>query len=176
MQILRQLLPEDLQTIFDPKVEEEEVTEIREFHNELPPKENIVKISTPKVGKPILSHKEWKVDVVRVIDGDTFVIDVPVLPMPLDVIKIRVNGIDTPEKSYRAQCPYEKTLGEEATKYAKELLENATVVVDNYKWGKYGGRIVADVILPDGTLYSQALIAKGLAKEYFGGTKESWCE
>ena len=43
------------------------------------------------------------------------------------------------------------------------------------KWGKYGGRVIGDVIL-DGKSLSKQLLEKDYARIYCGGKKESWCE
>jgi endonuclease YncB( thermonuclease family) len=39
----------------------------------------------------------WEVKVVGVYDGDTIRVDVPQMPEPLNHMKVRVRGIDTPE-------------------------------------------------------------------------------
>ena len=49
---------------------------------------------------------EW--EVTRVIDGDTVGIRVEWGPLELRKLSIRIRGIDTPEKGYRAKCEFEK--------------------------------------------------------------------
>ena len=114
--------------------------------------------------------------ILRVIDGDTVAFQAPYLPDPLKKeLSIRVFGVDTPEKSFRAKCPQEDAKGQEATKFTKETIANAKklqiVLMD---WDKYGGRVLGDV-LADGQSLRTLLITKGYAREYYGEAKQSWC-
>jgi endonuclease YncB( thermonuclease family) len=107
-------------------------------------------------------------------DGDTCYVTVPALPKELQSMSIRILGIDTPE--IRGECESEKQLAKKARELANSLFKSAKVIeFKDIDWDKYGGRILANVYL-DGELYSDKLIAAGLAKPYFGETKESWCE
>jgi endonuclease YncB( thermonuclease family) len=91
-------------------------------------------------------------------------------------IAVRVYGVDTPEKSFRAQCEKEAALGLKATEYTKELVSKAKQVqVLYYSWDKYGGRVLGDLFL-DGKSLRKSLINNGFAREYFGDAKQSWCE
>jgi micrococcal nuclease len=107
-------------------------------------------------------------------DGDTCYVTVPALPKELQSMSIRILGIDTPE--IRGECESEKQLAKKARELANSLFKSAKVIeFKDIDWDKYGGRILANVYL-DGELYSDKLIAAGLAKPYFGEAKESWCE
>jgi endonuclease YncB( thermonuclease family) len=107
-------------------------------------------------------------------DGDTCYVTVPALPKELQSMSIRILGIDTPE--IKGECESEKELAKKARELANSLFKSAKVIeFKDIDWDKYGGRILANVYL-DGELYSDKLIAAGLAKPYFGETKESWCE
>ena len=56
------------------------------------------------------------------------------------------------------------------------MIANGKVIkVAIYKWDKFGGRVLGDVII-DGKSLRHALIEKGYAREYYGDKKESWCE
>lgn len=116
--------------------------------------------------------------VSRVIDGDTVVVEAPwLLPELGDTISIRILGIDTPEKGWRGQCQQEKDLGEIATQFAKDTLPSGTVVqvvAESLQWDKFGGRINADIYIGD-VNFAQMQIDRGYAREYDGGTKDSWC-
>ena len=112
----------------------------------------------------------------RVIDGDTVGFQANWLPDPLKKeLSIRVYGVDTPEKSFRAKCPSEAQRGEAATEFTKKLINSSQkkqiILMD---WDKYGGRVLGDVIL-DGKSLRQQLIANGFAREYYGEAKTSWC-
>ena len=115
--------------------------------------------------------------ITRIIDGDTVAFEAEFLPDPLKKeLSIRVYGVDTPEKSWRGECDSEKELGEKASKFTKKLIDEAVdVQVAIYKWDKFGGRVLGDIII-DGESLRYALIEKGYAREYYGDKKESWCE
>ena len=114
--------------------------------------------------------------IVRVNDGDTVVIAAPFLPAPLKPeLAVRVYGVDTPEKGFRAQCPSEDQRGQAATAFTKKAVESTQkhqVVL--YGWDKFGGRVLGDLILNGVSLRSE-LIKNGYAREYYGEAKQSWC-
>ena len=118
----------------------------------------------------------YDANITRVIDGDTVAVEAPWLPDPLKKeLSIRVFGVDTPEKGFRAQCPKEDVMGQKATEFTKKAVTYAKkrqVII--MEWDKYGGRLLGDVIL-DGKSLRQALIANDLAREYYGEAKQSWC-
>lgn len=119
----------------------------------------------------------YNYQITRVVDGDTVEIRVDWLPKELgDTLKIRIVGVDTPEKGWRAQCKAEAKLGEDATKFTVEAIYNAnsTAIVIK-EWDKFGGRILGDVLV-DGKSLRKLLIDKGLARAYSGDAKKSWCK
>jgi endonuclease YncB( thermonuclease family) len=114
--------------------------------------------------------------IISIVDGDTVKFEAKFLPPPLKPeLSVRVYGVDTPEKGFRAKCPEEDKRGREATAYTKAVLSNATklqvVLMD---WDKYGGRVLGDILV-DGQSLRYLLIANGYAREYFGEAKLSWC-
>jgi len=114
--------------------------------------------------------------ITRVIDGDTVAFQAPFLPAPLKPeLSIRVFGVDTPEKGFRAQCESENARGQAATAFTKQAIAQASqrqiVLMD---WDKYGGRVLGDILL-NGQSLRQMLIANGFAREYYGEAKTSWC-
>ena len=115
--------------------------------------------------------------ILRVIDGDTYIISAPWLPPELGkTISLRVMGIDTPEKAGKAKCQREADLGAKATAVARAYISSAKVTtVTLSHWDKYGGRIDGSVII-DGQSIADLLIGAGLARPYSGGAKKSWCE
>lgn len=114
--------------------------------------------------------------VTRVIDGDTVEFEMPGLPEELETkLSLRVYGVDTPEKGFRAACESEAKRGEEATAFGKNAVQQAKKIQISLKdWDKFGGRVLGDLYL-DGQSYRTMLIEKGLAREYFGDKKKSWC-
>ena len=114
--------------------------------------------------------------ITRVIDGDTVAFQADFLPAPLKKeLSIRVYGVDTPEKGFRAACPSEAQRGEAASAFTKHAVESAqkrqVVLMD---WDKYGGRVLGDVLL-NGQSLRVMLIQNGFAREYYGEAKTSWC-
>ena len=118
----------------------------------------------------------YDVEIIRVTDGDTVVFAAPWLPKPLKPqLAVRVYGVDTPEKGHRAQCPQEAQRGEMASQFTKNAVAKSLkrqVVL--YDWDKFGGRVLGDLLL-DGQSLRAALIQNGLAREYYGEAKQSWC-
>jgi len=119
----------------------------------------------------------YDTQIIRVSDGDTIVIAAPYLPAPLKPqLAVRIYGVDTPEKGWRAQCPAEAAMGEKASVWTKNLVKSGKKFqVTLYKWDKFGGRVLGDILV-DGKSVRQGLIAAGLAREYYGDKKESWCK
>jgi len=117
---------------------------------------------------------DWKV--ARVLDGDTIAFSAPFLPAPLKPeLKVRVFGVDTPEKGFRAKCESEAKRGEAATEFTKNAVKNAKKhQISIMDWDKFGGRVLGDVLL-DGVSLRNQLIKNGFAREYYGDAKQSWC-
>lgn len=109
------------------------------------------------------------------------------LPAPLNLVSIRINGIDTPEmpaKSYyetgklgRAKCVKEAELALKARDAVIKLAEHVRVMkVENFQWGKFGGRILGDVKI-SGVDVATFLIQNGFGIEYHGEAKtHDWCK
>ncbi len=118
------------------------------------------------------------VEINRVLDGDT--IDVTI-DLGFDLYKkerVRVAGVDTPEK--RTRNLEEKELGVDATNWLKEKLEGAIAGDDDLVIrtelvggvGKYG-RLLGWLYIGDGDLsLNEAMITEGYAHAYDGGTKD----
>ena len=122
----------------------------------------------------------YDAQILRITDGDTVVIAAPFLPKPLKPeLAVRVFGVDTPEKGFRAQCPSEAQRGEAASAFTKNAINSAAAgggkfQVTMYGWDKFGGRVLGDILI-NGQSLRAALIANGFAREYYGEAKQSWC-
>jgi endonuclease YncB( thermonuclease family) len=118
----------------------------------------------------------YDVVLTRVVDGDTVAFQANWLPDPLKKeLSVRVFGVDTPEKGFRAQCPEEDARGQAATAFTKAQIgasQKRQIVL--MAWDKYGGRVLGDVLL-DGKSLRTMLINNGFAREYYGEAKTSWC-
>jgi endonuclease YncB( thermonuclease family) len=126
---------------------------------------------------PLVSYAnpyDWKV--TRAVDGDTVEFEAKFLPVELgDKLKIRVLGVDTPEKAPRAKCEKEAQMGQAATDYTKKMIAGGKKIqIEIKEWDKFGGRVLGDVIV-DGSRVSESLIKNNLARPYHGEAKQSWC-
>ena len=123
----------------------------------------------------------YDAQILRITDGDTVVIAAPFLPKPLKPeLAVRVFGVDTPEKGFRAQCESEKQRGEAASAFTKNAIATAAAQGGKfqatlYGWDKFGGRVLGDILV-NGQSLRAALIANGFAREYYGEAKQSWCQ
>ena len=118
------------------------------------------------------------IEINRVVDGDT--IDVTI-DLGFDLYKkerVRVAGVDTPEK--RTRDLEEKELGIDATNWLKEKLDGAISGDDDLVirtelvggMGKYG-RLLGWLYIGDSTSsLNEQMIEEGYAWEYDGGTKQ----
>jgi endonuclease YncB( thermonuclease family) len=113
--------------------------------------------------------------ILRVVDGDTIETELN-LPAPLNKVYIRMVGIDTPESNHLANCESERTQGVGAKIFLENYLKGEkTMVVTNFKWDKYGGRIDG-VIFVNEVNINELMISKKYAMPYDGtGPKAEWC-
>lgn len=120
--------------------------------------------------------KVYDYKLTRVLDGDTVGFEAKFLPDPLKKeLLIRVYGVDTPEKGFRAKCESENAKGLAATEFTKKTIANGKKIqIAISDWDKFGGRVLGDVLI-DGKSLRVYLIQNGYAREYYGLAKESWC-
>jgi micrococcal nuclease len=97
--------------------------------------------------------------VVSVSDGDTITI-----LKDQTQIKIRLNGIDCPEKK--------QDFGQVAKNFTSDLCFGKEVTIKSFGEDRYG-RTIADVILPDGRILNQELVKAGLAWHYKKYSKDT---
>ncbi len=115
----------------------------------------------------------------RVVDGDT--IDVT-FDLGFDLLKkerVRVAGVDTPEK--RTRDKEEKKLGLDATLWMEDKLDDAKKAgsaltirteLDKGATGKYG-RLLGWIYVGDAVVsLNELMVAEGYAWSYSGGTKQ----
>jgi len=112
------------------------------------------------------------VDVVRTIDGDTFLARVHQRDGRDLVARVRLRGIDAPEM--KASCRDELDKAEAATEALRNLLGQGGVTIYNLGTEKYG-RVLADVATRRTTNVSAAMLAGGYARSYNGGHRDGWC-
>lgn len=118
---------------------------------------------------------EYKVNVVKVVDGDTVDVDID-LGFGTWILneRVRLSGIDAP--AARTTDSIEKLFGIAAKERLTKLLAESNYIRLHSKGfnGKYG-RILGDLeILDDYNLYTtvtEVLIREGHCVPYFGGSK-----
>src|SRR2546425_6717743 len=101
---------------------------------------------------PLSLAADFSGRVVGISDGDT----IKVLHNG-KAEKIRLNGIDCPEKGQ----PY----GNKAKRFTSDLAFGKEVTIQDHGLDRYS-RTVGDVILPDGRILNRELVAAGLAWWY----------
>lgn len=107
-----------------------------------------------------------KVTVVRVVDGDTYVVN-----LDGEETKVRLIGVDTPESvapdSYTEKTGKENTdFGKEVSDYMKEQIKEGDVLFlefDVSKYDKYN-RVLAYAYFPDGEMIQEKLLKEGKAQ------------
>lgn len=97
--------------------------------------------------------------IINVVDGDTIDANVDLGFNVFFKVRLRLNGIDTPE--LRDSNPELKALGFKAKQRVIELIKDRMVVIESRKVDKYG-RYLADVYLNSINI-NQQLISEGLA-------------
>jgi len=104
--------------------------------------------------------------VLKVIDGDTVIIDHP------NVERVRYLGIDTPEtlKPNSPGDPFSK----QSTAFNERLVlgKDVTLEIDEEKYDPYG-RLLAYVFI-DGKLVNEELVREGLARAFFIGPNRKY--
>ena len=133
-------------------------------------------IASPAISKDDLHRWPISAEVVRVIDGDTVVVDAQVWPQVVIAgASIRVLGIDTPE--LHGKCDAEKAMAKEAKAMMADAFPPSTQVqLLGVKPDKYGGRFNARVLRADGQSWQELLFDVDLAAPYDGqGPKRDWC-
>ena len=112
--------------------------------------------------------------VVRVVDGDTVEVDVLLWPDLMQRIKLRLAGVNTPEKRGRGVSLCEKVAAKRATGFTRRFVRNVgQVIVSQVKLGKFAGRVLGKISV-NGRDLGDALVAAGLARPYSGGRRKAW--
>ena len=119
---------------------------------------------------------EYRVNVVKVVDGDTVDVDIDLgFGVWLKDERVRIMGIDTPES--RTRDKVEKKFGLAAKARLKSLLGKQAILKTQVNKngedmkGKFG-RILGDFVSEDGRMVTEVMIAEGHCVPYFGGSKE----
>jgi endonuclease YncB( thermonuclease family) len=109
-------------------------------------------------------------EIIRVVDGDTLLVEARPWPQQKMEVYVRIRGIDAPE--LKSKCEALRAAGQDA-RHALETMaaQSARIQLTRISGDKYFGRIVADVILSDGHSVADGLLLAGLVRSYDGGRK-----
>jgi endonuclease YncB( thermonuclease family) len=109
-------------------------------------------------------------EIVRVIDGDTILVDASPWPQQTIEVYVRLRGIDAPE--LHSPCPAVRREAERAQAALEEIMPaTGEVQLTSISGDKYFGRILADVTTADGRNPAETLLSAGYAVSYHGGRK-----
>ena len=109
-------------------------------------------------------------EVIRVIDGDTVLVEA--MPWPDHRIStyVRLRGIDAPE--LKSKCAAFRNAARQAQEKLMALMAGQPrVTLTAISGDKYFGRVVADLNLDDGRRPAYLLLEDGLVEPYQGKTK-----
>jgi len=119
---------------------------------------------------------EYRVKVLRVVDGDTVDVDIDLgFGIWIHNERVRIMGIDTPES--RTKDAVEKLFGLAAKKRLEELLGEYSVLRTQVAKdgtdmkGKFG-RVLGDFIDDGGRFITKIMMEEGHCVPYYGGAKE----
>lgn len=121
----------------------------------------------------------YSAKVVRVIDGDTVVMDLAIMPDVIWRVKIRIAGVDTPEIEPRyPKCQIPAGLAAKA--YTENWFKGATdIQVSGVHLGSFVHRAVGNIIaIKSGTQHNlgdDLLASKHARVEIIGQTGKGWC-
>jgi micrococcal nuclease len=109
-------------------------------------------------------------EILRVIDGDTLLVEAQPWPQQKMEVYVRIRGIDAPE--LKSKCEASRLAGIDAQNALEALAAQSNHIhLTRISGDKYFGRIVADVILSDGKNVADDLLVAGLVRIYDGGRK-----
>jgi micrococcal nuclease len=109
-------------------------------------------------------------EILRVIDGDTLLVEARPWPQQTMEVYVRIRGIDTPEM--HSKCAAVRRAGIDARQALEQLTASSPQVqLTQISGDKYFGRILANVTLSDGRNPAQYMLGEGIAVAYDGGRK-----
>jgi endonuclease YncB( thermonuclease family) len=123
--------------------------------------------------KALANTRVYAAEVVRIIDGDTFVARMRTEPGGEVETRVRLRSIDAAE--LHARCSKELRLALAARAALQRLLADGRVTLSHVGPDKYPGRIDANVATRGTNDISAAMLLGGFARAYDGGRRGTWC-
>ena len=121
----------------------------------------------------LADKRVYAAEVVRIIDGDTFVARMRMAPGRDVETRVRLRSIDAAE--LHARCSKELRLALAARGALQRLLADGRVMLSHVGPDKYPGRIDANVATRGTNDISAAMLSGGFARAYDGGRRGTWC-
>jgi endonuclease YncB( thermonuclease family) len=121
----------------------------------------------------LANTRVYAAEVVRIIDGDTFVARMRTGPGGDVETRVRLRSIDAAE--LHARCSKELRLALAARAALQRLLAEGSVMLSHVGPDKYPGRIDANVATRNDVDVSAAMLNGGRARAYDGGRRGTWC-
>ncbi len=112
-----------------------------------------------------------RAEVLRVVDADTIAVRALIWPGQRVEVKVRLAQIDAPEL-FRPACDQEKIKARIATEYVIRQI-GTEVELNDIRFGKYAGRVVANVRIDGGKDLGALLMKEGLA--HLQADTTGWC-
>ena len=123
--------------------------------------------------KTLAGTRVYAAEVVRIIDGDTFVARMRTGTGGEVETRVRLRSIDAAE--LHARCSKELRLALAARAALQRLLADGRVTLSHVGPDKYPGRIDANVSTRSTNDISAAMLSGGFARAYDGGRRGTWC-
>lgn len=105
---------------------------------------------------------EYWAKITNIVDGDTFDATVDLGFSISTAIRIRLDGIDTPE-TWRPKSEAEREHGEKAKAFVKELILGKNLKINSIYQGPYN-RYGARILLEDGRDLTDVMISNNFSK------------
>ncbi len=119
----------------------------------------------------------YTVEILKVVDGDTFEARVRVWFGQEITTLVRIRGIDAPE--LHARCPQELQGAQTARTELEAFLRSGTIILSDVGLDKYAGRVLASVQIAHPSAQTDDvathMLTSGLARPYAGGRRQTWC-
>jgi micrococcal nuclease len=132
--------------------------------------------ASPGLAQGRMPLGSYRAQVLRIIDGDTVEVRVPVWLGQELVTKVRLRGIDAPE--IRGACGSEREQALKARDRLEALVAGKPVWLTEIGPDKYHGRVVARLMTGEESRpvdAGAALLREGHARAYDGKARMGWC-
>ncbi|WP_162654617.1 thermonuclease family protein [Lentilitoribacter sp. Alg239-R112] len=112
--------------------------------------------------------------IIRIVDGDTVLVDATPWPSHTIRVYVRLRNIDTPE--LKSKCKRERIAAHHAKHALSKMIDGNTITLRRISGGKYYGRILADIETLSGINASDQMLKIGHARPYQKGKRANFCQ